>query len=74
MCDVFSLLHFFFWAQNLFQSSSFLIFVASLLSTDISASITSTDGAETLAQVAQRGGRCPALEKFKVRLDGALST
>jgi len=30
-------------------------------------------GAETLAQVAQRGGGCPLLEMFKVRLDGALS-
>ena len=28
---------------------------------------------ETLAQAAQRGGKCPSLETFKVRLDTALS-
>ena len=31
------------------------------------------NGSEALAQVAQRGGRCPSLETFKVRMDGALS-
>jgi len=31
------------------------------------------EGGETLAQVAQRDGRCSTLETFKVRLDGALS-
>lgn len=32
-----------------------------------------SEGDETPAQVAQRGGRCTILEAFKVRLDGALS-
>jgi len=32
------------------------------------------EGGEALAQVAQRGGRCPSLESFQARLDGALRT
>jgi len=30
-------------------------------------------GDEPLERVARRGGKCPSLETFKVRLDGALS-
>jgi len=31
------------------------------------------EGGETLEQVAQRCGRCPIVEIFEVKLDGALS-
>jgi len=32
------------------------------------------EGGETLAQLAQRGGRCPVPGTIKAKLDGALST